>query len=1512
MARRTYISSRRRRSSLAREQFGTFQADVFQRDATAQLAQVDQEWFTRTATQDLDTFLQEAESTLSRGEQFERAEEAAEQEDGGFLGGVGSLLSTALDVLARPAQAISGAFLGAQSGIGAWEGAKIGFGGTPEERENYNFATWLERGGMGSIGGSREVIGFIMDAVADPLNLFAFSWVRQGARALAYTPFELGAKKAAARYTKVGQLGESLIRGRLGLEKALSSFTPRIGMTTAGRLKVTAKEFRRKARRLGGSEDDRKVRAGLLEAADAIEGTGNWQGVEFYNFETGRATSGGLEEMARQSRNAQVASTQHAFRSLNNGMTKFFKDEFIEEGLTGRAAWAAAKKKQKAFVTKVRDNPDLNTTLAEVLYRAKSFQGGAIGGLAAKEEFAAAKETLWAIKRGDGMSLEKLLSHIDDLVLLGGKPRVFGASVRGEARRSVKLPALEIAYQKNVKELHELGLENFVRYIDYEYGLVAKQADRINGAIETMTTGGIAEQLLDVFPRQSMYLRTMVPSKKEFSRFIEKNSAMGGLFKNRHPKSRKLNTNLSLQELVRQGMDLDVFATVAFDLAETRASAIAYQMFDTDLLRGLGFRAFNKVALSRSLQTALRHIQKFAIEGDPALTSPEILSGSREVIDAHVRSVVKGDETLHWRAGRASELFDQVHEGTVSVSEATSELLRRRGAREAPSERYAAPGRRLPPPEPFIHESLDPRLAGGSVGKRGGQGGIKKRNELIERVRTLFESAPQPGETAARYGDATHGLVHNIQKSGAAAKEVHNIDAVGLIDSDSWRGMSGVVDDAVQEGIEKEGAKNTITRSGKRAPDFVIAPTEVIKAYRVSSDPAAFSTLMKTADALHGLWKPIVTVLPANLSYFTRNLAGLVFLGAVAGDMRPSMMIKWNSRAARIQAGHAFDDLPESITKMDLGDLSSFPNETARRQWITEQADEHLKLSFSYSNEALEIMGRRALGKTLSDDPVEAANQIVRWADTNPSFTRSPSSNAVQQSFKAETLQEMMELRGVVGSAGVREMTRIEAVTGEEWLSRVGRRMARFTAKVRGEKPTDAVLSREAMKVMLDEYGKGPLRRNFGWNPIRWGSTVAQAMDNNFKIGGFLYRIFDKGDTLDEAAAWVRKVYFNYDEVGEWTKQAATVFPFARWSRLNIPRMVEVMTKPRAWYKIDKLAMGPLANRTEDESVQFEASTLPDWILEKHHVVLGRREDGSTSVLYGLGLPIEDLNKLFTVSPGVTLENLVTESSPFLRLPFEGWVFDQSVFTGEAISDPSYRNYYRRAYSITENLPGLREALGVERQERNGRVTYRSNNPVAMYWFASLVGRPFGSVSKVKEIGEAVDSGNAVLRAIDFATGLKIRNVFPPPREDVPLAERALTDPQLSALLDQYYSIPIYGPEYMTSTESAQAFIGYSQARQLANNLRAYAEASESPLSEAEAMEYGLSRLEEMYPYGKRAELARRVWTEQIPQRGKKARTEFARKNPWLRIAMQGLTPDQIAWMIGIIDHRNIPRFLRS
>jgi hypothetical protein len=828
-----------------------------------------------------------------------------------------------------------------------------------------------------------------------------------------------------------------------------------------------------------------------------------------------------------------------------------------------------------------------------------------------------------------------------------------------------------------------------------------------------------------------------------------------------------------------------------------------------------------------------------------------------------------------------------------------------------------------------------------------------------------------PGELANKYSDGAHGLVYGMDRASKNLALEHGVandalrldEAVGLVDE---------VREATIKHISKRGNTNVVVGKMKAAPDVILGPEEVIKAFSAATNVGTMSGILRVSDAVHSIWKPIVTVLPTNVSYFTRNLAGLVFLGLTSGNMNPLAMTKWNARAARLQKMGAFDSLPDAAKKLPdpvelrNGWRSANPPDAAvptdlelQQAWIKEMADQHLRITYSYSTEALEKVARRGMaaeGIRISDDPATAGQELAQWlkrnkVDTGDLQRGSGSGHGaevlsdmqdVTQTIKYDELEKMMDVRGVVGG-GHRELSRVDFIEGEGAFERLQRRMATWGSKVRGEKVPIEVQSKGMFNIAAEEYFESWFKTNVGYNPIRWGSTLAMAMDDNFKIGGFLHRIFDKGDTLDEAAEWVRRVYYNYDEVGEWTKNLSGVFPFARWSRLNIPRMIELVTTPQQQWKVSKIsrAEGTVQEAYADwltddaamerEGIEFEASTLPDWILERHHIVLGQRPDGSTRVIYGLGLPIEDLNKLFAGTDKGTMDNLASEVGPLFKMPIEGMVANRSFFTGEAITDPTMRNFYRRAFSILEKVqvgePGIEEGwasgpsaplnlknwLQIDRVERpEGGYTYSSRNPMAMYILGTLIGRPLGVLSKGVEVIEAEDEGTRAARIADMATGMKIRDVFPPPHEGVPLAQRTIDNPQLAALVDQYYSIPIYESRYMTSDESVQAFAGYNMARSIATSLMRLASASGARISEQDAMDTAFTRVGTLFPYGDREELARRIWNEKIPQRGRKARVAFIKQNPILELAMKELGADDIAWMLGELDYRNIPRFLRG
>ena len=84
------------------------------------------------------------------------------------------------------------------------------------------------------------------------------------------------------------------------------------------------------------------------------------------------------------------------------------------------------------------------------------------------------------------------------------------------------------------------------------------------------------------------------------------------------------------------------------------------------------------------------------------------------------------------------------------------------------------------------------------------------------------------------FSDATHGLVHGLVKSGKRVSDELGVENDISVNS----GLVEVVSDALEETIKKKGAKNPHTKNLGRAPDLLVGPEDVIKAYRTATNPS--------------------------------------------------------------------------------------------------------------------------------------------------------------------------------------------------------------------------------------------------------------------------------------------------------------------------------------------------------------------------------------------------------------------------------------------------------------------------------------------------------------------------------------------------------------------------------------------------------------------------------------------------------------------------------------------------
>jgi hypothetical protein len=278
------------------------------------------------------------------------------------------------------------------------------------------------------------------------------------------------------------------------------------------------------------------------------------------------------------------------------------------------------------------------------------------------------------------------------------------------------------------------------------------------------------------------------------------------------------------------------------------------------------------------------------------------------------------------------------------------------------------------------------------------------------------------------------------------------------------------------------------------------------------------------------------------------------------------------------------------------------------------------------------------------------------------------------------------------------------------------------------------------------------------WSLFRGGRTIGETVENTSKLGHVLTRI-KKGDSLMDAINGpngANKAMFVYDVQTPFMQNYFSVaFPFARWFTQNVPLQFErMLSKPQRFTGLKRFQ----TLLTQRDFTDAEISLLPSWMFEEMGGLWDTDDDGKVRLVAGTGLPVEDLNLIFTQTPEETLSNLFGMSTPFLRGVIET-ALNKSSFTGRDIDDPSYSNYYRRWQPILDKVPGAKEWLGyAEREVPDGRggtkKTAYVENTQGMYWLTVALGRVLSSSRRIQQ---ATDEDIGDMQSwLNLSTGLRI------------------------------------------------------------------------------------------------------------------------------------------------------------
>lgn len=248
-------------------------------------------------------------------------------------------------------------------------------------------------------------------------------------------------------------------------------------------------------------------------------------------------------------------------------------------------------------------------------------------------------------------------------------------------------------------------------------------------------------------------------------------------------------------------------------------------------------------------------------------------------------------------------------------------------------------------------------------------------------------------------------------------------------------------------------------------------------------------------------------------------------------------------------------------------------------------------------------------------------------------------------------------------------------------------------------------------------------------------------IENNLRGTLFVDRLA-KGDSAIDAAKQVYKFHFDYSPEGLSVFENQVMkrlIPFYTWSRNNIPLQIsQAVLQPGKYAAVGKTLR---ALRGDTTAQNEEYPFLPDYMKKSFPIRTGQDEKGNPNYLYGLGLPIEDLNK----SPkNMTLDSL----SPLLKFPLEQ-ATGMNFFFNKPISEMD------SAPQIVGSMPKpIQDFLDYkETTGTNGKV-YRTLDPHKWHFVTSLASRGIFTADKMSDPKMPL-----LLKGLYFGLGMKPKTV---------------------------------------------------------------------------------------------------------------------------------------------------------
>ena len=1027
--------------------------------------------------------------------------------------------------------------------------------------------------------------------------------------------------------------------------------------------------------------------------------------------------------------------------------------------------------------------------------------------------------------------------------------------------------------QWGISELEFSGLGSIGRMLQTKWGPLAYEKQ--NGEWVAKVWGAMAEdaRMLGLVPTDSVYFPRIFPSNETLTK-LERDYPQ--LVPNLQDRVKERTADL--EDLLTQpgGVELDWRVVLQQDIGKRRQAFLGAKIISPSVLFAAGGRKVISQVQAEKLKRVLNERFSQYLQGQE-LDQIELMYKAGDRTAADVAEAITKE-----KFGNVADL-QEIERLTAFMDEAGSSVkITEPGSLPDPT----MPGNPTPSRGPVIDQALEVR-------QREAEEFHRTIQERVERlIDGVEEVAPTDPTTGTVIGLTPHSRAADAATLSRQAEDFH-YSLTTFLDSQA-RATEGrfVRGNPGRNLMDPTEIDEMIRRTGAPPPDELflpeantwILPETMATMYAKFNNPYELGGFFKAMDSFNNLWKPTVTTFPVFVSFFVRNGIGLVNLLLLSG-MNPWALGKHSLKAARmIKSG-------------------------------TNKGDE---LIIQYTARGRQRVAER-LGVDVSEVPSHWTPTAVRG---DPAIEGAAGPSAQPPTVDAFTGEAIQNSGLDVGARGQAVVSPEDVVAQGGFLGGISARFARGTQRLRGEAPTTVpmdfaargeivgpaspveafagvqeqtgarialkgLLSRdevrrlapiEQTKAAIARYDQ-TVRERLGFNLFGWGSTMNQTMDNMARLTHIMWRV-SEGDSVAVASRSAAKWIGDYTDLGEGTKAISAVIPFFRWTRFTLPVQLEgLIRRPFLGSKLAAVT----GDEAEQERIQSEGVTLPDWVLDRHHVVLGRTPEGRLQILRGLGLPIEDINKIFTRTGRDTWQNILQEASPLLRVPIEA-ATNQSFFTGEPIDDnDNLYGFYKRGYAWA-TMPGISQTLNQwlqVKQEKNpdtGRITYRSDNPVAMYTLGSFFGRFAYTGDK---LWQALESREEVglPNLVGLISGARISEVFPDRPETTTFNQALNASPYLRSLYEQYQKIALF-PQFGNVDLSAKA------SRAIAD-INAYRALLEVRLGEDATWEMAARQYGELSRDNREGELlARQVRVSRWKKAGADERKRFRDSHPAFKAAM--------------------------